>query len=133
MKMYLKALLGLLFTFTGFSAMADSVSTPLLDSCKQRSTHATAYSICLDEAVKQVEREYESWVLQAEEKLASQSKGPQANSAVYEFKRANKYYQQYIESYCRSLFFAKQGDTDAANTFRECKLKQLRQRILLLK
>ncbi|MCU4677686.1 hypothetical protein N7931_18915 [Catenovulum sp. 2E275] len=114
-------------------ANTDKIATPLLDNCKQQQTQATAYSICLDEAVKQVERELESWILQTENKISASASGPQVDAAMYELKRANKYYQQYIESYCRSLFFANQGSAEAANIFRQCKIVQIRQRITLLK
>ena len=122
-----------IFSSSLVAAELKQVSTPLLDSCDSKNMQATAYSICLDEAVKQVEREHEAWILQTENKLTENAKGPQIDAALYELRKANKYYQQYIESYCRSLFFANQGSPEAANIFRQCKIKQLRQRIELLK
>lgn len=125
----------LYFAITSFSAIADTIQikTPLIDNCDKKSHQAIVYSICLDEAVKQVERELKAWQLESEDKVKAITQKLQNEAALYEFKKANKYYNQFIESHCRSLFFTKQNMAEAANLFRVCKIKQTRIRMQNLK
>lgn len=121
----------LCYTATSFSTIANpvQVETPLIDNCNKKSYQTMAYSICLDEAVKQVERELKAWLLEREDKVKAITQKLQNDAALYEFNKANKYYSQFIESHCRSLFFTKQNMTEAANLFRACKIKQTRIRM----
>lgn len=127
--------LSLCCAFASNTLMADAsqIATPLIDNCNKKSHQSMAYSICLDEALKQVERELKAWQLESEDKIKAITQKLKNEAALYEFKKANKYYSQFIESHCRSLFFTKQNMTQAANLFRACKIKQTRIRMQNLK
>ncbi|MER2490345.1 lysozyme inhibitor LprI family protein [Catenovulum sediminis] len=105
----------------------------LIENCKQNSKTTSSYAICLDESAKQVDRELQAWVFDAEEKLQAQMGKNGNESILSEYRRANKHYEKFIESQCRSVFFQNLTSSDAANEFRICKIKKTLQRIHQLK
>ncbi|WP_440903326.1 hypothetical protein ACMZOO_10650 [Catenovulum sp. SX2] len=126
----------LLAGLTSFTAIAESAkakANKLIENCKTNSASQTAYAICLDETEKQVLRELQTWIVDAEDKLTAQVNNSGNQSMLSEFKRANAHYDKFIESQCRSVFFQNLTSSEAASKFRACKITKTIQRIEQLK
>lgn len=120
--------------FIGIIALA-STSVLALDkatvkaNCEKTARNQAQYSVCLDEKMKMVERELETWITLMDEKLEEAAKGSGRYSILSEFRRSNKFYNQYIESQCRRVFFQEQHNKGAVDEYRLCKIVQTKQRI----
>ncbi|EWH10307.1 hypothetical protein DS2_08535 [Catenovulum agarivorans DS-2] len=118
------------------SALAESAKNKakrLIAECENSTANHTAYAICLDETEKQINRELNAWILDAEDKLRAQVNKSGNESMLSEFKRANAHYDKFIESQCRSVFFQNLSSSEAASKFRACKITKTLQRIEQLK
>lgn len=105
-----------------------SKSDLIIVNCKDNSANPIQYSICLDEAIKSLEREVQAWETDIEAALEKASKKTGNTSSIVEYTKASRYYSKYMESQCRSVFFKKQSGVNAAELFRHCKIKKLVER-----
>lgn len=122
----------LLAGLPNFASLAESAkdkANKLIENCKTNSTNQTAYAICLDETEKQILRELQTWIVDAEDKLRAQVNSSGNESMLSEFQRANAHYDKFIESQCRSVFFQNLTSSEAASKFRACKITKTIQRI----
>ncbi|WP_048690410.1 lysozyme inhibitor LprI family protein [Catenovulum maritimum] len=130
------SVLSFLFCIVSIPAYADYShpdTAKLIAECKTSTQTETQYSICLDETMKRVERDLKAWIYQTQEKLELIAEKTGNESGLYEYKKANSFYQKFIESQCRSVFFENQTKGDAANQFRICKIDKTLERIKQLK
>lgn len=122
----------LLAALASFNCLAESAkdkANKLIENCKTNSASQAAYAICLDETEKQIMRELQAWILDAEDKLRAQVNNSGNESMLSEFQRANAHYDKFIESQCRSVFFQNLTSSEAASKFRACKITKTIQRI----
>ncbi|AWB68298.1 hypothetical protein C2869_18595 [Saccharobesus litoralis] len=98
-------------------------------SCKNASTRSVTYSMCLDEKLKTTQTSYDAWIQSREIELEKVAKDTGRESIIYEFKKSNDFYKQFIESQCRRVFFENQSKGNAADRYRVCKIRQMLSRI----
>ncbi len=127
MKLIVNTYLVLLLSSTSFFSHAEELIVS--KKCKKQSKTKAQYSICLDEEMKSLERQLESWLHSKEIELEKLATDSQNKSVLKQFKKANAFYKQYIESQCRSVFFEKKKGGNPADRYRMCKITEIAKRI----
>ncbi len=127
MKLLSNTYLVLLLSSAAFFSHAEELAVS--KKCKNQSKTKAQYSICLDEEMKSQERLLESWVHSKEIELDKLAIDAQNKSVLKQFKKANAFYKQYIESQCRSVFFEKKKGGNPADRYRMCKITEIVKRI----
>ncbi|WP_232824685.1 hypothetical protein [Algibacillus agarilyticus] len=112
---------------------SDDRSDDIVAQCQHASSSKVKYSICLDEKLKKAELFYKAWVQGRELELDELVKQTGRDSILSEFIKANKFYEQFMESQCRRVFFENQSEGNAADQYRVCKVNQYNARIKQLK
>ncbi|QTH63981.1 DUF1311 domain-containing protein [Psychrosphaera ytuae] len=112
----------------------DSVADFFYDSkeitdCKQKHKNPMDYTLCLDAAFVQVERQLMTWETNVEIKLEEISKEKSGDS-IRLYKSAQRYFNKHVKATCQWQYLAMLPDmTSAVIMSKECQIYMTKDRI----
>lgn len=103
-----------------------------ITDCKQKHQNPMDYTLCLDAAFVQVERELMTWETNVQIKLEENSKNGNTDSLRL-FKSAQKHFERYKKATCQWQYLATLPDmTSAVIMAKECQIYMIKDRIVKL-